>query len=71
MNILNRSQSQLIGLIVMIAGLMLALVFGGDVGFTLGPLAGMAYIGGFVIAFIGAYFLFLYGRPKHQKDEQA
>ena len=67
---MNRKQTQLIGIIVMLTGLGIALLFGGVEGFTLGALAGIAYIGGFVIAFVGAYFVFVYGRQKHHDEEQ-
>ncbi len=57
------------GFIVMLIGLGIALALGGVEGFTLGPIAAFAYIGGFVIAFIGAYFAFVYGRTKNRSNE--
>lgn len=65
---MNQSQIRVIGIIVMLIGLFIALFFGGVEGFTLGPLAAFAYIIGFIIAFIGAYFAFLYGK-KRVRDE--
>lgn len=52
----------------MLGGLLLALYFGGVEGFTLGPLAAFAYIFGFIIAFIGAYIAFIYGKQR-ARDE--
>lgn len=61
---MDRSTSQILGIILLVLGLGLALRFGGNQGFTAGILSGLAYIGGFVIAFIGAYLTFIYGRTK-------
>lgn len=69
MKILNQSEIHIAGVVVMLLGLGLALLLGGVEGFTLGPIAGMAYIGGFVLAFIGAYFAFVYGRVRKRSDE--
>jgi hypothetical protein len=63
---MDRTQSRILGLALLIIGLLLALNFGGNRGFTAGILSGLAYIGGFVLAFIGAYIAFIMGRKKEQ-----
>lgn len=65
---MDKSQTQSIGLLLLIAGLALALTFGGDVGFSAGVGPGLAYIGGFVLAFIGAYLAFVHGRQKNRDE---
>ena len=66
---LNQSIVNVLGIIFLIVGLSLALTFGGNRGFSAGILSGLAYIGGFVLAFIGAYLAFIYGRSKARDEE--
>ena len=56
---MDKSQTQSIGLLLLITGLVLALTFGGDVGFSAGIGHGMAYIGRLVLALICAYLAFV------------
>lgn len=65
---MNAGERKILGIIIMLGGLLLALYFGGVEGFTLGPLAAFAYIFGFIIAFIGAYIAFIYGKQR-ARDE--
>ena len=65
---MDKSQTQSIGLLLLITGLVLALTFGGDVGFSAGIGPGMAYIGGFFLAFICAYLAFVHGRKKNRDE---
>ena len=59
---MEKGTIQSLGLIMIVIGLGTALYFGGNQGFTAGIFSGLAYIGGFVVAFIGVYLAFLYGR---------
>ena len=59
-----------LGFILMAIGLFTALAFGGNQGFTAGTNAGAAYIGGFILAFIGAFFAFFYHRLKARRSEE-
>ena len=65
---MNQSIIRIFGIILLLIGLSLALTFGGNRGFSAGILPGLAYISGFVLAFVGAYLAFIFGRTK-ARDE--
>jgi hypothetical protein len=52
------------GASIMVIGLLVALSFGRNQGFTASTEAAVAYIGGFILAFIGAFLAFIYGRKR-------
>lgn len=58
-----------IGAIMIVIGLLTALTRGQNQGFSAGSEAAVAYIGGFVLAFLGVYFLIIHGRQKAPKDD--
>ena len=57
------------GLFLIFGGLSIALTFGGNQGFSGDLFQSSAYIGGFLTAFIGVYFAFLYGRTRSRDVE--
>lgn len=61
---------RIIGFFLLIGGLGLSLNFGGNQGFSAGLLSGLAYISGFIIAFVGAYLAFIYGRSTKSEEEE-
>ena len=60
----------MLGIVLIIIGLVIAFLFGGVEGFSLGANAAIAYIGGFVLAFIGAYYAFLFGKQRNRNQEE-
>lgn len=67
---MNTITINILGVIIMIFGLLIAFLFGGVQGFSAGASAAIAYIGGFTIAFVGAYYAFLFGRQKNRNQEE-
>ena len=65
---MNIREIKIIGVVLLISGLLTALTFGGNRGFSGDVFSGIAYIGGFIVAFIGAYFTFIYGRKVREEE---
>lgn len=65
---MDNANKRILGLVFLVVGLGLALTFGGNRGFSGTVYAGLAYIGGFVLAFIGAYMLFIAGRTRSNAE---
>ncbi|MHA2365538.1 MAG: hypothetical protein ACXAC7_16395 [Candidatus Hodarchaeales archaeon] len=61
---MEQRTARILGFLLIVGGLLTALTFGGNQGFSAGIFSGLAYIGGFIIAFIGVYFSFIYGRTR-------
>ena len=70
MSTLETNQVHYIGYGLLVIGLLLALTHGGNVGGSGSTIQIVSYISGFVLAFIGAYLGFVYGRTKRRDEEQ-
>lgn len=61
---------RVLGVFLIVGGLGAALTFGGNEGFTNGPLVALAYIVGFLTAFVGVYLAFILGREKKTGQDE-
>ena len=66
---MDTANMRIVGLVFLVGGLGLALTFGGNRGFSGDVFSGVAYIGGFIVAFVGAYLAFIYGRTRSREEQ--